>query len=176
MVKNNFKYNEKDLGSSGWKAIIRRGFEKGVRKGTRKSYRGRLNRFLLFVSKTGVAYGKEAIFRFISVLWRQGASGGTIEGHRSAIVFGQRAAGIEAFAGDDDVKRITKALKHNSARVRPQRGALTAAQLDQLCSLDKKYAFGFRAAYYGVLRLKQLKKLRSGDFEGRGGEEPRRGG
>ena len=171
MVKpKNFKYDKEDLGSNEWKEIIRRGFEKGVRKSTRKTYRGRLKRFLKFIAKTSLPYEKESLFRFIAVLWRQGASGGTIEGHRSAIVFGQRAAGKEPFAGDEDVRRVTKALKHSSARTRPQRGAITGAQLEQLCSLDTKYAYGFRAAYYGVLRLKQLKKLRSGDFEG--GEEP----
>ena len=170
MVKQNFKYDKNDLASTDWKGIIRRSFEKGVRKKTRKTYRSRLRRFLKFVARANLPYAKEALLRFISVLWRQGASGGTIEGHRSAIVFGQRAAGLEPFAGDDDVCRITKALKHQSARVRPQRGAITAAQLDQLCTLDAKYAYGFRTAFYGVLRLKQLKKVRSGDYEG--GEEP----
>ena len=171
MVKApNFRFDEGDVHSTGWKAQLRAVFKRGVGKGTRKQYRGRLRRFVNFVADTGLALGKEAVLRFIAVLWRQGAAGGTIEGHRCAILYAQRASGIEESAGAQDVLRITKAMVHISKRKRTPRGAITLTQLDQLCTLDAKYAYAFRAGFFGILRLKQLKKVRSGDFEA--GEEP----
>ena len=56
MVKQNFKYDKNDLASTDWKGIIRRSFEKGVRKKTRKTYRGRLRRFLKFVARANLPY------------------------------------------------------------------------------------------------------------------------
>lgn len=80
MVKTkNFRYDENDVNSVGWKALLRKVFRKGVGKGTRKQYAGRLRRFINFVADTGLALKKEAVLRFLAVLWRQGAAGGTIE-------------------------------------------------------------------------------------------------
>ena len=171
MVKTrNFRFDENDIDVRGWKAVIRSAFKKGVGKETRRQYRGRLRRFLNFVADAGLVLGKEAVLQFLAVLWRQGAAGGTIEGHRSAILFAQRTYELEESAGDTMVLRITKAMVHQSKSKRAQRAAITMAQLEQLCTLDLKYAYAFRAAYYGILRLRQLKKVRSGDFEA--GEEP----
>ena len=61
-------------------------------------------------------------------------------------------------------------MVHMSKRSRTPRAAITITQLDQLCSLDEKYGYAFKAGFFGILRLKQLKKLRSGDFEA--GREP----
>ena len=171
MVKTpNFRFDENDVSSVGWKALLRNVFKKGVSKKTRKQYRGRLLRYVNFVADKGLVLGKESVLRFIAVLWRQGAAGGTIEGHRSAIVYAQRANGMEESAGDRDVLRITKAMVHITKSVRTQRAAITLKQLDQLCSLDEKYAYAFKVGFFGILRLKQLKKVRCGDFEA--GSEP----
>ena len=106
--------------------------------------------------------------------WRYcGAKGPPAEPSRaigSRSFFSQRAYGLEESAGDSEALRITKAMVHQSKLKRNQRACITMAQLEHFCTLNRRYAYAFRAAFCGILRLRQLQKMRSGNFEA--GEEP----
>ncbi len=154
-----------ELDDEGCDGFVERGISIGIKGESRQKYRGAYARFIDFLVRKKYAFDLRALGRFLWACRRQGASGSTLEGYRSAILWTQRCHGLDVFAGGALLIRAVKGFKYQDRLLRKPRGAITTGMLKQLAALDPAYATGYATIFYCVLRKGQFLKLRNGDAQ-----------
>jgi integrase len=146
------------------KGFIRKGVDLSVRTTTRETYRFRTDAFWSYLQISDKRYCKQSFADFLSAIYRQGCAGSTLNGYRCALLHWQRRKGEKTWARDEDLTIACNGYKFRHLQTTPGRGAITQDMLEELASLDKRYAVVFRMLFYGILRIAELEGIRSGDF------------
>lgn len=155
--------NWAQMNDAGWEGFVTDGIQKTVATETQKKYRAAFSRLIDFLVMMALPFNLEGLVRFLHACRQQGARGSTLEGYRSAVLWVQRAQGLETFAENDRLQRAVEGFRHFDKCHGVPRGAITFEMLRQLLGGFPLCEDAFLVIFLCVLRVTQLLRMRVGD-------------